>query len=122
MFSLEKVRDLLHARVLWGEEFLQREVNMAFGCDLLSDMLAYAPEGVLLLTGLTNEHLINTADIIGARGIVHVRGKVPDEAVINLARQKQIPLLSTKMFLFESCGVLYAHGLSGLVEPQYAHR
>ncbi|HHY59315.1 MAG TPA: transcriptional regulator [Clostridia bacterium] len=120
MISLAKVRELLQARVLWGEEFLQQEVGMAFGCDLLSDMLAYAPEGVLILTGLTNEHLINTADIIGARAIVYVRGKVPDQTVIDLARQRQIPLMSTKMFLFESCGVLYAHGLTGLVDPTCA--
>lgn len=120
MISLAEIRDLLDAQVLWGEEFLQRQVEVAFGCDLLSDMLAYAPEGVLLLTGLTNEHLINTADIIGASGIVFVRGKIPDQLVIRMAKEKKLPLLSTKMFLFESCGVLYANGLAGLVNPSYS--
>ncbi|MGI6552308.1 MAG: transcriptional regulator [Clostridia bacterium] len=115
MLTLAAVRDMLNARVLWGEEMLHREVKAAFGCDLLSDMLAYAPEGVLLLTGLTNEHLINTADIIGACGIVYVRGKMPNKSIINLAAEKGIPLLSTKMFLYEGCGVLYAGGLPGLV-------
>lgn len=118
MNTLEVIRDLLDAQVLWGEELLHREIKAVFGCDLLSDMLAYAPEGVLLLTGLTNEHLINTADIIGAYGIVYVRGKTPDQAVVKRAAEKKLPLLSTKMFLYEGCGVLYANGLAGLVNPQ----
>lgn len=115
MITLAGIKDLLDAQVLWGEELLQQEVTVAFGCDLLSDMLAYAPEGVLLLTGLTNEHLINTADIIGACGIVYVRGKIPDRSVIKKAAEKGIPLLTTKMFLYEGCGVLYSGGLPGLV-------
>ena len=122
LITLGTVKELLASRVLWGEELLDREAKVAFGCDLLSDMLAYAPEGVLLLTGLTNEHLISTADIIGACGIVFVRGKIPDERVIRKAAEKGIPLLSTKMFLHEVCGVLYAAGLSGPVDPDAGNR
>ena len=89
---------MLNARVLWGEEMLHREVKAAFGCDLLSDMLAYARK-VLLLTGLTNEHLINTADIIGACGIVYVRGKMPNKSIINLAAEKEFRSCRRKCFI-----------------------
>lgn len=112
--TLEEVKTLLHAKVIYGEDKLKNEVKGVFGCDLLSDMLAFAPEGVLLLTGLTNDQLINTADLIGACGIIYVRGKLPPRSAIQRAMEKGIPLLSTDKLLYECCGILYVHGLPGL--------
>jgi serine kinase of HPr protein (carbohydrate metabolism regulator) len=49
---------------------------------------------------------------IGA--VVFVRGKKPDEDVLDLARSYNIPVLSTNRSLFVSCGRLYMNGLRGL--------
>lgn len=64
-----------------------------------------------MLTGLTNIQIIRVADMIEARAIVFVRGKKPGQDIILLAREKNLPLLVTRRFLFESCGLLYQHGL-----------
>jgi predicted transcriptional regulator len=64
-----------------------------------------------LLTGLTNIQIIRVADMIEARAIVFVRGKKPGQDIIQLAGQKKLPLLVTRRFLFESCGLLYQHGM-----------
>lgn len=45
--------------------------------------------------------------------IVFVRGKEPDETVIKLAQEKAITLISTKLRMFTTCGLLYTHGLRG---------
>lgn len=112
--DLKEVKKLLDAEVLCGSELLAKPVSCAFGCDLLSDVLAFTPPNVLLLTGLTNIQVINTAEVIEAAGVVFVRGKRPAESVIDFARQKNIPLLATDYMLYESCGILYVNGLKGV--------
>ena len=102
---------MLKAEVIYGDDLLDREVTSGFGCDLISDSLCYARPGCLLLTGLTNIQIVRLAEMVEARGIVFVRGKRPGPEVIELARQKDLPLLATNMFLFESCGILYQAGL-----------
>ena len=44
---------------------------------------------------------------------MYVRGKQPSEPVLALARDKGIPVLSTKLGMFEACGILYDTGLKG---------
>lgn len=90
---------------------LDTEVSSGFGCDLISDSLCFSRPGCLLLTGLTNVQIIRVADMIEAKAILFVRGKKPGPEIIELARKKKLPLLVTKRFLFESCGLLYQHGL-----------
>ncbi|MCL6560348.1 MAG: transcriptional regulator [Firmicutes bacterium] len=111
--KLSEVRDLLEARVLWGEHLLDIEVTAGFGCDLMSDSLAFATPKCLLLTGLTNAQIIKIAEMIEANAIVFVRDKEPGPDVVELAGRKNIPVLLTNRFLFESCGLLYKHGLTG---------
>lgn len=108
---MHDVITILDAEVIAGESLLDTEVNAGFGCDLISDSLCFSRPDCLLLTGLTNIQIIRVADMIEARAIVFVRGKKPGQDIILLAREKNLPLLVTRRFLFESCGLLYQHGL-----------
>ena len=45
--------------------------------------------------------------------IVFVRGKVPANEVIDMAKERNIILMSTDYTLFEACGILYQAGLKG---------
>lgn len=49
--------------------------------------------------------------MIEANAILFVRGKKPGQDIIQLAINKKLPLLITRRFLFESCGLLYQQGL-----------
>ncbi|HHW43150.1 MAG TPA: transcriptional regulator [Desulfotomaculum sp.] len=109
--KLSEVREKLNATVLCGQERLNIEVTCGLGCDLLSDSLAFARPNCLLLTGLTNIQVLRIAEMVDAGAIVFVRGKRPGEDVIAEAREKGLPLLTTDLFLFESCGILYQAGL-----------
>jgi len=114
--KLRDIERILEAEVLAGNELLQEDINMACGSDLMSDVLAFAKSGSLLLTGLTNPQVVRTAEMADLRAICFVRGKKPDQDTVRLADSKNIPLLTTPLPMFESCGRLYREGLPGCSE------
>lgn len=111
--KLREVIDILDAEIIVGEDSLDLEVKTAFGADLMSDVLAFAKAGSLLLTGLTNTQVIRTANVLDIAAIILVRAKKPSSDTIALAKELKIPLLSTKYILFETAGRLYAKGIVG---------
>lgn len=92
---------------------LDAQVKTACGSDMMSDVLAFVKDQSVLLTGLTNPQVVRTAEMMDMHCIVFVRGKVPDDDLIALAKQKEITILKTQHRMFTACGLLYANGLSG---------
>ena len=111
--KITQVRELLNAKVICGEENLDREVFSACGSDMMSDVLAYVKDQSVLLTGLVNSQVIRTAEMMDMVCIVFVRSKQPSEEMISLARESGIVLLATDLRLYEACGLLYSNGLVG---------
>jgi predicted transcriptional regulator len=111
--TLKEVQKILNADVLYGEHLLDKEVKIAFACDLISEMLAFADSYALLITSLTNLHVIHTAEVMDAIGVVLVGGKRPSEEVIKNMDHGEIPLLSTPLYLFQACGLLFQNGIKG---------
>ena len=114
--KLNEVKAILDAEILVGHDLLEMEVNTAFGADLLSDILSLAKPGCMLLTGLTNPQIVRTADILEIATIIIVRGKKPAPETLRLAKELELPVLSTKYILFEAAGRLYEKGIRGCVE------
>ncbi len=115
--KLSEIRTLLNADILNGEEMLESiDVSTAFASDLLSDVLAYAKEHALFITGLTNPQVIRTVEVLDLIGVVFVRGKVPQMDTVELAKRKGIPILRTKCIMFETCGRLYGAGIKASIE------
>jgi predicted transcriptional regulator len=114
--KLKDTKRILEATVLAGNDLLDEEVVMACGCDLMSDVLSFAKSASLLLTGLTNPQVVRTAEMADLAAICFVRGKTPDQATIEMAESKNIPLLITPLPMFEACGRLYQEGLPGCSE------
>ena len=111
--KLREVQKLLEAKVLAGEEFLDRQIETCCGSDMMSDVLAFTKRNTLLCTGLTNMQVVRTADMTELSGLVFVRGKVPDEEIVEAAAEDMLPVLVTEHTLFEACGILYASGIRG---------
>lgn len=114
LLKLKEIAALVDAECLTGECFLEDEVEAAFGCDLMSDVLAFIKGKTLLLTGLTNPQVIRTAEMLDIHAILFVRGKKPDEEVIRMARENNMVLMTTKHILYTACGILYRNGLPGV--------
>lgn len=111
--TVNEVKEALHASVLTGEESLEKEVHTACGSDMMSDVLAFMKDQAVLLTGLCNPQVIRTAEMMDVICIVFVRGKQPDADMIALAKERDIPLLTTGHRMFSACGILYEKGLRG---------
>ena len=111
--TVEDVRAILGARVICGEEHLNREVYTACGSDMMSDVLAFVKDKSVLLTGLCNPQVIRTAEMMDIVCVIFVRGKKPDASIIELAKEKEIPILCTGHRMFSACGMLYEKGLHG---------
>lgn len=114
--TLREVKEILDADILVGHDKMEREITTAFGADLMSDVLAFAKPGSLLLTGLTNPQMVRTSDVLDIAAIILVRGKVPLLETLDLAEELGIPILTTKYILFETAGRLYAKGIVGCVK------
>ena len=109
--KLKEVRDILKAEVLCGEELLDTEVRSACGSDLMSDVLAFEKNQAMLLTGLVSPHVVRTAEMMDMNCVIFVRGKQPDAGILDLARDRDMVVLSTKERMYNACGLLYINGL-----------
>ncbi len=111
--KIAEIKELLNATVLCGESELESEVHSACASDMMSDVLAFVKDQAVLLTGLVNLQVIRTAEMMDMRCIVFVRKKVPDENMIELARESGIVLMASNLRMFEASGILYSNGLKG---------
>ena len=69
---------------------LDDEIESAFACDLMS------------------------AEMLDIKYIVFVRGKQPNQEMIELAKHHHMILLGTHLTMYEASGILYQEGLVGL--------
>ena len=111
--KVERIKEVLDAEILAGEELLDIEITSACGSDLMSDVLAFVKDQALLLTGLVNLQVIRTAEMMDIKVIVFVRGKIPEKELIDIANQRDMVLLTTKHPMYIACGLLYSSGLTG---------
>jgi predicted transcriptional regulator len=108
MIVLKDVLALLDGELLTPGNPLGVECPRVFASDLMSDVLTSAEPGSLLLTGLANAHVVCTCSLADMAAVVFVQGKHPDQGVIDEARSKNLPLVATKMPMFEACSRLAA--------------
>jgi predicted transcriptional regulator len=105
------LRELLRCDVLSGRSQLDGlEPTGFFAADLMSDVLAFAHPGNVLLTGLTSLQAVHTADVAEIPAIVFVDGKRPADDVRETAERRGLLLLATRFDMFEACGRLYEAG------------
>ncbi|UCC97037.1 MAG: hypothetical protein JSW66_14470 [Phycisphaerales bacterium] len=114
--KLKEIEKILGAEIITGAELREKNIEMACGSDLMSDVLSFMKSESLLLTGLTNLQVVRTAEMSDLAAVCFVRGKKPDREIIEMAESKNIPLMTTPLPMFESCGRLYQEGLSGCSE------
>lgn len=110
--KISEVQKLLNAEVVAGKDMLDEDVYSAFGSDMMSEVLAYVQDQGVLLTGLVNEQIIRTAAMMNMSCIILVRGKQPTEQMVEMAEDNMLVLLTTKLTMYETSGILYTNGLN----------
>jgi predicted transcriptional regulator len=103
MIVLKDVLALLDGELLTPATSPEAAFARLFASDLMSDVLSSAEPGSLLLTGLANGHVVSTCAVADLAGIVFVQGKRPAPEVVREAQARNIPLLVTRMTMFEAC-------------------
>lgn len=88
-------------------------VERAYASDLLSDVLANAPAGGLLLTIQVHMNVVAVAVHAGLKAVIFASGMKPPEDVRAKAVAEKISLFSTRQSTFDAAGKLYALGLRG---------
>lgn len=88
------------------------EITAAFAADLMSDVIAFVDDHVLLITGLTNIQVLRTAELLDIQVILFVRGKRPSVQIIEEADKMGIALYRTMDTMFVTSGKLYSSGLT----------
>lgn len=111
--KVSDILNVLEADLLAGSENLDMDICSACGSDLMSDVMAYVKENVVLLTGLINPQVVRTAEMMDIKVIVFIRGKKPEEKIVEMAKEKGITIMATKHPMFIACGKLYSAGLTG---------
>jgi len=89
----------------------ESEISGGYASDLLSDVLANAPSGGVLVT--IQAHLNTVAVALHARqcAVIFATGRMPDVEVIARAQDERLPLYVSQQSTFDVAGRLYALGL-----------
>lgn len=115
--KLQDIVHLLEGEVIHGSDKMNLIIEECFAADLMSDVLAFSSSHGLLITGLSSVQSIHTADLADFKAIVFVNHKKPQPQALELAVKKNMPVITTRMTLFDACGVLYQAGLTGGQKP-----
>ncbi|MCX5684823.1 MAG: serine kinase [Planctomycetota bacterium] len=89
------------------------DVTSGFASDLLSDVLANADRGSVLVTVQVHLNVIAVAVHAELAAVVFAAGRKPEEAVRLKAVEEKIPLLVSAESAFDVVGRLYGMGIRG---------
>lgn len=90
------------------------QVSGGYISDLLSDVMANAPRGGLLVTIQAHLNVIAVAVHAELTGVVFAAGRRPDDGVRQKAAEEGIRLYTTSASAFDVAGRLYEMGLRGV--------
>jgi predicted transcriptional regulator len=113
---LKDIQKILSADVILDEGWRREKIRRVYCSDLMSDILSFGDSSSLLITGLINPQTIRTAEMVDIAAICFVHGKIPHQDTIEMARNNEIVLLSTRYSMYEACGRLYCAKMSKSVD------
>ena len=114
IMKIDKIIQLLHAKILCGHHRISDDIANAFSSDLMSDVLTLDAENILLITGLANVQIIRTAEVAEIHYLVIVRNKKVSKDIVDLATSLNMVLIESPYSMFKASGILYSNGLNPL--------
>ena len=117
--TIAQIISLLEATSLSDTPDLEHTIESVCGSDMMSDVLAFIKKDALLLTGLNNLQVIRTAEMLDIVCLVFVRGKQPQQEMLQMAENLGITVLTTEHTMFDACGILYHAGLVYIINTPW---
>ncbi len=96
-----------------GEDGLAVDVHYGHASDLLSDVLANAPDGCMLVTIQVHMNVIAVALHAGVSAVIFSSGMVPEQEVKEKAAEENLFLFSSQETTFTVAGRMYELGIIG---------
>jgi hypothetical protein len=113
--TLSEIAQHLHLTYLTPDLIYDPTTAITAGhvSDLLSDVIANAPGGGVLITIQVHMNVIAVALHADVAAVIFAAGMIPDAAVIQRATLERIPLFTSPQAAFDLVGRLYACGVRG---------
>ena len=111
--TIDEIHNAIEADICCCPEESDLDIEIGYAADVMSDVLAFAGPGCVLITGLRNLQVIRTADIQDIPCVVFTRGKIPDPDMIRMADACGLCIMCTELATFTVCGRLYEKGMRG---------
>jgi len=115
--NLKEMVDALGLEVLTAEGMAADgpDLEGGYASDLLSDVLAHAPQHGVLVTVQVHMNVVAVSVHAGLAGVIFALGRKPDAAAQARAAEEGIALFASEEPAFDLVGKLYALGLRGSV-------
>ena len=94
----------------------EADVTRGYVSDLLSDVLANAPQGGVLVTVQVHMNVLAVCLNAEVAGVIFAHGRTPDEAVRKRAVEERMPLYLSREPAFDVVGKLTALGVTGAAQ------
>ena len=104
--TVKEIIDKLGLQCL-NEANLDVEVSGAYASDLLSDVMGNARSGQIWITMQTHKNVTAIASLRDLAAVIIVRGGLPDEDMLEHAKDEDICILVSQEPTFQVCGKLY---------------
>ena len=115
--KLSELADKLGAQIVANvEKADEAHVERFHVSDRISDLLNFASDGTLLVTGLVNAHLARVAELMDAPAICLLDGLAPEAPLLEAASRRGIVLMISESGREETAGLLRACLLEELRE------
>ncbi len=112
--KIREIAELLNAKIYHLPPDIYIDIEHVGTSDLMSDVLAYLSDNIILITGLLSPQVIRTVSLMDISAVIFTRGKIPTPDILEAAEHNDIAILATEMTNYSTSGILYSAGLSSV--------
>ncbi|RLB10977.1 MAG: serine kinase [Deltaproteobacteria bacterium] len=109
--KVKEIKEILGLELAGGEKGIENEIKDGYCGDLLSDVMANAPEGCIWITIQTHQNIVAVAILREMAGIIITGDHSPDEDTKKKADEEGVPILLSSMTSFEISGRIFELGI-----------
>lgn len=113
--KLGELIDKLGLEVKTGAGGLEREADVCYVSDLLSNVMGQAPPGALWITMQGHQNIAAVASLLSLGAVIVAGGAAIEAETVKKAMENDVTILASAAPAFEIAGRLYAEGLRGAV-------
>ena len=110
---LRQLVEALELEVLTCRQKLEREVTAGYASDMLSYVMANAPEGSVWVTVQVHQNVVAVAMLRSLAAILLVGDRSPEQSTLDKAEQEGVCILRSRLSAFEVVGRMYEAGIRG---------